>query len=69
MVLYLVGVYMLVLIAGCGLFFKDPPKNWWPSPVDPVRWSADKAALILFLRQPTAVPAMRPALAGEASKT
>jgi MFS family permease len=27
------------------------------------------AVLILFLRQPTAVPAMRPALAGEASKT
>jgi len=25
--------------------------------------------LILFLRQPTAVPAMRPALAGETSKT
>ena len=27
------------------------------------------AVLILFLRQPTAVPAMRPALAGETSKT
>ena len=25
--------------------------------------------LILFLRQPTALPAMQPALAGEASKT
>ncbi len=35
MVLYLVGVYMLVLMAGCGLFFKDPPKNWWPSSAAP----------------------------------
>lgn len=55
MVLYLVGVYMLVLMAGCGLFFKDPPKNWWPSSVNPIRWAADKEARKTLARNPPAV--------------
>jgi len=29
---------MMVLIAGTGLFFKDPPQNWWPADVDPEHW-------------------------------
>jgi MFS family permease len=35
-VLDLIGVYVLVAIAVCGWFFKDPPKNWWPESVDPL---------------------------------
>ena len=61
MVLYLVGVYMLVLMAGCGLFFKDPPKNWWPSAVDPIRWSADKEARKTLAKNPPAVRQFTPA--------
>jgi MFS family permease len=41
LVLSLVGVYMLVLMVGCGWFFADPPRNWWPASVDPVNWGRD----------------------------
>ncbi|MFJ5262628.1 OFA family MFS transporter [Streptomyces sp. NPDC088387] len=34
-----VGVYVLVFVAICGWFFKDPPKNWWPEEVDPIEHS------------------------------
>ena len=37
-------LYMTGVILGGGLFivsfwFKDPPKNWWPQQVDPLKWS------------------------------
>ncbi|MEV7709508.1 OFA family MFS transporter [Streptomyces sp. NPDC088270] len=35
-VLDLIGVYVLIVVAGCAWFFKDPPKNWWPAEVDPL---------------------------------
>ena len=54
-VLYLVGLYMMVLMAGCGLFFKDPPKNWWPSSVDPAKWSEDREARKTLSKNPPAV--------------
>jgi MFS family permease len=38
LVLNLIGLYMLVLIAVCAWFFKDPPKNWWPAHIDPLEW-------------------------------
>jgi MFS family permease len=38
LVLNLIGFYMLVLIAVCAWFFKDPPKNWWPAHIDPLEW-------------------------------
>ena len=59
-VLYLVGVYMCVLMAGCGWFMKDPPKNWWPSSVDPVRWMADKEARKSLAKNPPAVRQFTP---------
>ena len=31
----LVGAFMLVVVALCGAYFQDPPKNWWPADVDP----------------------------------
>ncbi|MEW1657444.1 OFA family MFS transporter [Streptomyces sp. NPDC093707] len=34
-VLDLIGVYVLIVVAGCAWFFKDPPKNWWPADVAP----------------------------------
>jgi MFS family permease len=27
------------VIGLCAVFFKDPPKNWWPEEVDPIEWS------------------------------
>ncbi|MEE1748236.1 OFA family MFS transporter [Streptomyces sp. JV184] len=34
-VLDLIGVYVLIVVAGCAWFFKDPPKNWWPAEAGP----------------------------------
>lgn len=59
-VLYLTGVYMCLLMAACGWFFKDPPKNWWPSTVDPVRWMTDKEARRSLARNPPAVRQFTP---------
>jgi MFS family permease len=39
LVLNLIAGYMLVLIGLCAVFFKDPPKDWWPAEVDPIAWS------------------------------
>lgn len=52
LVLNLVGLYMLVLVAVCGIFFKDPPKNWWPAEIDPREWSAGKGARSLAVNPP-----------------
>jgi MFS family permease len=40
LVLDLVGVYMLLVCAACGMLFRDPPKKWWPADVDPLEWSS-----------------------------
>lgn len=34
-VLDAIGIYVLIVVACCAWFFKDPPKNWWPADVDP----------------------------------
>jgi MFS family permease len=39
LVLNLIGLYMIAAIGLCALFFKDPPKNWWPVHIDPLEWS------------------------------
>jgi MFS family permease len=33
------GLIMTVVIALAGAFMKDPPKNWWPSQIDPLNWA------------------------------
>ncbi len=37
-----IAVYMFVVIMACAVFFKDPPKDWWPAEVDPNAWKASK---------------------------
>jgi MFS family permease len=54
-VLDLVGVYMLVVVAVCGLMFRDPPKNWWPSEVDPAQWATSKKGAEGLRKNPPAV--------------
>jgi MFS family permease len=61
-----IAFYMLVVIAACGYFFKDPPKNWWPAHVDPLRWSADAKAARSLTKNP---PAVRQYAPMEAIKT
>jgi MFS family permease len=41
LILNLIAVYMLIVLGACALFFRDPPKNWWPAEVDPVQWAAE----------------------------
>jgi len=36
------GIIMTVGIGICGWFLKDPPKNWWPTDVDPLNWAKNK---------------------------
>ena len=66
LVLSLVGVYMLVLMVGCGWFFADPPRNWWPALVDPVNWGRDEKARRNLLKNPPAARQFTPA---EATRT
>jgi MFS family permease len=33
------AVVLFLLVAGPGLFFRDPPPRWWPAEVDPRAWA------------------------------
>jgi len=37
----LIGLYMMLVVAVAGFLFKDPPKNWWPESVDPLKWASN----------------------------
>lgn len=65
-ILSLVGVYMLVVVAVCGYFFKDPPKNWWPKEIDPLRWQQDTKNNRSLAKNP---PAVRQYTPSEAIRT
>ncbi|RDH74479.1 MFS transporter [Mycolicibacterium moriokaense] len=65
-VLDLVGLYMLIVVAACGLLFRDPPKNWWPADVDPVKWADSKAGAASLKKNP---PAARQYTTMEALRT
>jgi MFS family permease len=54
-VLDLVALYMLVVVAVCGMLFRDPPKNWWPAEVDPLQWSSSKKGAESLRKNPPAV--------------
>jgi MFS family permease len=62
LVLDLVGVYMLIVVAICGFLFRDPPKNWWPSEVDPLKWREgnNKKAAAKLAKNPPAVRQFTP---------
>ncbi len=32
------GIIMTAVIVIAGCFLKDPPKNWWPTEIDPLNW-------------------------------
>lgn len=38
-----IAFYMFVVLFVCAIFFKDPPKDWWPAEVDPRAWRAAAA--------------------------
>lgn len=41
--LYTQGITITVVVVLFGLFIIDPPRNWWPAYIDPLKWSIDAA--------------------------
>jgi MFS family permease len=54
-VLVSVGLFLAATVAVAGYFFKDPPKNWWPAEVDPLREPDDPRARRAMKMNPPAV--------------
>jgi MFS family permease len=50
-----VGLFMLVVVAVCGAYFQDPPKNWWPAEIDPLQWAASNSHAKSLRKNPPAV--------------
>ncbi|MEW1925342.1 OFA family MFS transporter [Streptomyces sp. NPDC088360] len=59
-VLDLIGAYILVVVLACAFFFKDPPKNWWPSEVDPLEKSGASKDAASLAKNPPAVRQFTP---------
>jgi MFS family permease len=61
-VLDLIGLFVLAVVAICGYFFKDPPKNWWPDHVDPLKpaKAKDAGARVSLEKNPPAVRQFSP---------
>ena len=58
--LLVVGLLLAGLVAVSGFFFKDPPKNWWPAHVDPLKGSDDPRIQRALLKNPPAVKQYTP---------
>jgi MFS family permease len=58
--LFAVGVFLAGLVAISGFFFKDPPKNWWPPHVDPLRVNDDPRIARSLRKNPPAVKQYTP---------
>ncbi|MFD3442851.1 OFA family MFS transporter [Streptomyces sp. NPDC058685] len=54
-VLVSVGLFLAAMVAVAGYFFQDPPKNWWPADVDPLRPPDDPRARRALAMNPPAV--------------
>jgi len=54
-VLVCVGLFLAATVAVAGYFFMDPPKNWWPAQVDPLRPPDDPRARRAMKMNPPAV--------------
>ncbi|WP_326816295.1 OFA family MFS transporter [Streptomyces sp. NBC_01762] len=59
-VLVSVGVICCAAVAVAGWFFKDPPKNWWPQHVDPLKVSDDPRIVRSLAKNPPAVKQYTP---------
>ena len=60
-VLIAVGFFLALVVAISGFFFVDPPKNWWPPHVDPLRAAADDPRIRrALIKNPPAVKQYTP---------
>jgi MFS family permease len=53
-------VICCAVVASAGWFFKDPPKNWWPGDVDPLKTSTDPRVVRALAKNPPAVKQYTP---------
>src|SRR6476646_9743715 len=59
-ILSAVGVFLAAVVAVCGFFFIDPPKNWWPPHVDPLKVNEDPKIRRALRKNPPAVKQYTP---------
>jgi hypothetical protein len=59
-VLACVGVGLCLVVAAAGWFFKDPPKNWWPAHIDPLKVTEDPKIRRTLEKNPPAVKQYTP---------
>lgn len=59
-VLDLIGVHVLIVVAACAWFFKDPPKNWWPADVDPLSPAGNARSAVGPAKNPPAAKQYTP---------
>jgi MFS family permease len=55
-----VGLFLAAAVAVSGLFFRDPPKNWWPAHVDPLKVPDDPRVRRALAKNPPAVKQFTP---------
>src|SRR3954466_4167937 len=55
-----VGIFLACLVAAVGFFFVDPPKNWWPPHVDPLKVNDDPRIRRALRKNPPAVKQYTP---------
>ncbi len=67
-VLVSAGVLLVAMVASAGHFFRDPPKNWWPADVDPLRPPDDPRARRALRMNPPAVRQYTPKEAWQTSR-
>jgi MFS family permease len=41
-VLDVTAVLVALIVGGAGMWFRDPPANWWPPHIDPREWARDR---------------------------
>ena len=59
-ILLAVGVFLAAVVAVSGFFFNDPPKNWWPPHVDPLKVNEDPKIRRALRKNPPAVKQYTP---------
>ncbi|HET6709789.1 OFA family MFS transporter [Amycolatopsis sp.] len=55
-----VGLFLAGAVAVSGFFFRDPPKNWWPAHVDPLKVPDDPRVRRSLAKNPPAVKQFTP---------
>jgi MFS family permease len=54
-ILYAVGLTLGIGLIIISFFFRDPPKNWWPEEVDPIKFAEDKKKNRSLVHNPPAL--------------